>query len=99
MALLAPCGRRDRPDRRPARTAADQHDRAVAFAQESIAERAARLDAVAGPDGGADLGRHQPARIAADVKDQLGRSGRTIGAHRRAELARREAGELDAEIL
>ena len=50
-------------------------------------------------DRGADLGRYQAARIAADVKDKLARTGRAVEAYRRTEVARREAGELDAEIL
>ena len=73
MALLAPRGGRERPDRRPAGAAADQDQRAVALAQEGAAERAAHLDAVAGPDRRADLGRDQAARIAADVEDELAR--------------------------
>ena len=99
MALLAPRRRGERPDRRPAGAAADQDQRPVSLAQERAAERPAHLHAMAGADRRADLGRHQPAGIAPDMEDELARSAGAVETHRRAEVARREAGELDAEIL
>ena len=63
------------------------------------AERAAHLNSMAGLDRRADLGGHQPARIAADVEDEFAGSGGAVEAHCGAEIARREAPEFHAEIL
>ena len=61
--------------------------------------RAANLHAVPGPDSRAELGRDQPARQSPDMKHELGIVPRAVHATARAVFARREAGELDPEIL
>src|SRR5205085_5240814 len=99
MTLRAHCLVRERPDRSPARSSSDQHDRTVAVAQESLSERAANLDAMAGPDCGTDLGRDDPPWIAADVEYQFGAPERSIPTDRRAQVPCREHGKLHAEIL
>src|SRR5207253_6964299 len=99
MALLAARRAGERPDRRPSGSAGDEHERSAAFTQERLAMRAANLHAVPGPDSRAELGRDQPARQSPDMKHELGIVPRAVHATARAVFARREAGELDPEIL
>ena len=99
VALLPPCRGRDRPDRCPAGAAPDEDNRPIAFAQKCAAERPADLHAVARLDRRANLRGHESAGVAPDMEDQLAGRGRAVEPHRGAEVACREARELDTQIL